>query len=58
MFVTAAVVDDVSFFSFVFVVVVCLFVFSFNFFPPFAKLVLYRFLAWFTISLTCLVIYM
>ena len=57
MFVVAVVVDDVLFFSlcslFVVaaaVVVVCLFVC----FSPFAKLVLYRFLACFSISLTCL----
>ena len=37
------------------VVVVCLFVCSFFFFFfPFAKLVLYRFLTWFGISLICL----
>ena len=38
------------------VVVVCLFVcsFFFFFFFPFAKLVLYRFLTWFSISLICL----
>ena len=39
------------------VVVVCLFVcsfFFFFFFSPFAKLVLYRFLTWFSISLICL----
>ena len=36
------------------VVVVCLFFCMFVFSSPFAKLVLYRFLAWFSISLTCL----
>ena len=59
MFVIAAVVDDVSFFSFVFVCrcycCCCLFVCMFLLiFPPFAKLVLYRFLTWFSISLICL----
>ena len=52
MFVVAAVVaadDDVLFFSF------CLFVCMFPFFSLFAKLVLFRFLAWFSISLTCLI---
>ena len=58
--VAAAVVvdyDDVLFFSFCFCLLllllllsVCLFVCSFF---PFAKLVLFRFLSWFSISLTC-----
>ena len=43
-----------SFLLFLFVVVAVVVVCSFQFFPPFAKLVLYRFLAWFSISLTCL----
>ena len=47
-----------SFFCLLFVVaavvVVCLFFCMFVFSSPFAKLVLYRFRAWFSISLTCL----